>query len=289
MKDEETVMASGSKQQYKQYTINNAEDACAVLGSLITSVYVDLEKYQEYIIEASELFERLNASGAEFVSEKEYDDINDKLLYRQREILRHVADRQKSSFSYMELRPKFESMGLVSTSLSPDMETILREFLDIRNWTFHNPQSLLVAAREASIRNIPQELQQSAIVMPHVNPVVITKVKYYKIEMLVTLIAQADHKSELFSSILESMKNDYQEMYKGVDKRRLAMTGQSIASDVEYRVHEEIVGLESFQSDVAQLSMAIQKSKYDGTDDSFYQFVLRKICPEAETPAEDDE
>ena len=39
------------------------------------------------------------------------------------------------------------------TPLSDDMTRVLNELLEIRNWTFHNPQSRMVAAKEIAEKN----------------------------------------------------------------------------------------------------------------------------------------
>ena len=98
-------MSGGTKQQFKQFSITCAEDACLVLGMLISGMTVNLEKYKEYASEAESLLESIQE---EYVPAKEYDDVNDKLLYRQREILKFTADHQSSSFSYIScLRSKY--------------------------------------------------------------------------------------------------------------------------------------------------------------------------------------
>ena len=71
-------MSGGTKQQFKQFSITCAEDACLVLGMLISGISVNLEKYKEYASEAESLLESIQE---EFVPAKEYDDVNDKLLY----------------------------------------------------------------------------------------------------------------------------------------------------------------------------------------------------------------
>ena len=98
-------MTKGEMKKYKQFTIESLTDACLVLSTLISGVIVNLEKYEEYAQEAMELLEKTNG---DYVDAKEYDDVNDKLLFRQREILRLVADCQSSSFSYKNLRPLLE-------------------------------------------------------------------------------------------------------------------------------------------------------------------------------------
>ena len=133
-------MSGGTKQQFKQFSITCAEDACIALGTLISGVSVNLEKYKEYASEAEALLESINQ---EYVPAKEYDDVNDKLLYRQREMLKLTADYQSSSFSYIDLRKILEKNKYISSPLSEDVAAILSELLDVRNCTFHNPQSLL--------------------------------------------------------------------------------------------------------------------------------------------------
>ena len=161
-------MSGGTKQQFKQFSITCAEDACLVLGMLISGMTVNLEKYKEYASEAESLLE---STQEEYVPAKEYDDVNDKLLYRQREILKFTADHQSSSFSYIDLRKILEKQRYISSPLSEEVSAILSEFLDVRNWTFHNPQSLMVAAKEAARKDIPDELKEITQVTPQLNPV----------------------------------------------------------------------------------------------------------------------
>lgn len=62
-------MSGGTKQQFKQFSITCAEDACLVLGMLISGISVNLEKYKEYASEAESLLESIQE---EFVPAKEY-------------------------------------------------------------------------------------------------------------------------------------------------------------------------------------------------------------------------
>ncbi len=72
-------MSGGTKQQFKQFSITCAEDACLVLGMLISGISVNLEKYKEYASEAESLLESIQE---EFVPAKEYDDVNDTLVIK---------------------------------------------------------------------------------------------------------------------------------------------------------------------------------------------------------------
>ena len=265
-------MSGGTKQQFKQFSITCAEDACLVLGMLISGMTVNLEKYKEYASEAESLLE---STQEEYVPAKEYDDVNDKLLYRQREILKFTADHQSSSFSYIDLRKILEKHKYVSSPLSEEVSAILSEFLDVRNWTFHNPQSLMVAAKEAARKDIPDELKEIAQVTPQLNPVLIRKICRYEIVMLASLTIHTQKRIEQFEKVLRSMKTDYQEIYDSIENKPFLMTAHGLSDRVQYVELKATSGLSDYHSDIAQISMAIQKSKYDGSDEKFNDWVVR--------------
>ena len=45
---------------------------------------------------------------------------------------------------------------------------------------------------------------------------------------------------------------------------------------VQYCRRKVVSDINDLDSDIAQISMAIQKSKYDGSDEKFYEWVIRK-------------
>ena len=265
-------MSGGTKQHFKQFSIDSVQDACLVLGSLISEASVHYGKYKEYSDEADEL---LDNCDTEYINAKDYDDINDKLLYRQHAILKLLADHQSSSFSYKDLRNLLEKKGYLSTSLSNEITEILNELLDVRNWTFHNPQSLMVAAKEAAERNVPPELKGFVKIVPQLNPVLIAKVEKYELLMLASLTIHTKKRIEQFRAVLDSMKTDYQEMYNSIKDKPLLMTSRGLSSEVQYIERYITSELTGYQSDIAQISMAIQKSKYDGSDEVYKKWVLR--------------
>ena len=265
-------MSGGIKQQFKQFSITCAEDACIALGTLISGVSVNLEKYIEYATEAEVLLE---STQQEYISAKEYDDVNDKLLYRQHEMLKLTADHQSSSFSYIDLRKFLEKNKYISSPLSEDITAFLSELLDLRNWTFHNPQSLLVAAKEAAYKRIPDELKEIAQVKPQLNPVLIPKINRYELLMLASLTIHAQKRIERFKKVLGNMKTDYQEIYDSIEEKPILMTTQGMSAEVQYVEMNHTPGLSDYNSDIAQISMAIQKSKYDGSDEKFNEWVVK--------------
>ena len=265
-------MSNGSKQQYKQFTISSIEDGCAVLSMLIAGVSKNLEKYKKYASEAYHLFSN---TETEVISADEYDNVNDKLLYRQREILKYTADHQTTSFSYIGLRKLLENKSYLKTTLSDEISTLLNELLQVRNWTFHNPQSLLVAAKEVAKNNIPAELKSYAKIVPQLNPVYIQEVEKYDIMVLFSLILHTQKRVEQFESILNQMKRDYQELFDSLKEKPLLLSDNGLTFDVQYITIPITARLDDYGSDVSQISMAIQKSKYDGSSDKFNDWVIR--------------
>ena len=54
-------MSKGTKQEYKRFNVDSIQNACLVMGMLISGVIVHLEKYKEYASEAKTLLENANS------------------------------------------------------------------------------------------------------------------------------------------------------------------------------------------------------------------------------------
>lgn len=262
-------MAKGSKKKYKQFEIQSLEDACLVMIELISNVERNLCKYKEYAAEAKELW--IKYEGKDFVPAKEYEDINDKLLFRQHELLKFLSDRQSSSFSYLDFRHFLVKKGYITSELEEKTNEILNEFLDIRNWTFHNAQSLLVASKEAGEKNIPEELKGMVKISPQLNPVFIPKIVSYEFLCLESLVVHCYSRIEKYEIVLECMKNDYDALYKKITNNQIII-GLNEVLYLEKEIQDRFLGM---NSDIVQISMAIQKSKYDGSDEAYNKWTLK--------------
>lgn len=274
-------MSKGSKKQYKQFAINSCEEGMMALSSLIVMLIINLNKYKEYFTEVDFLCKKYinlqdNSEKEINIPSKEYDDINDKLLYRQREILKVLADHQSSSFSYINLREYLVKRKYLVKELDSDTHKMLLEFLDIRNWSFHNPQSLLVASKEIAVKRLPKELVEMVNIEPQLNPILIDTVTHYDLPMLITLVIHANKRIEQFELILENMKADYSEMNKKITPKKYLILNGKLTEEVVYKEIPRISRFIDQSSDMAQISMAIQKSKYDGSNKSFNEWVIKK-------------
>lgn len=271
-----------NKKNFKQFNIDTLEDGIYVLGTLISRVIVNLEKYKEYCEEASELARCYCSKCGEGSTEvlipaKVYDDINDKLLYRQREILKYTADHQKSSFSYIDLRQILEKKTYLTRTLDEETNKILAELLDIRNWTFHNPQSLLTANQEVAEKRIPASFEGVVKIEHPLNPLPIARVTHYDLPNLLSLLRHNEVRVKQFETVLTNMKLDYSSMYANSAKRGVVVGygGFSISErglwtpEVVYLDVPIVARLNDPGVDTTLISMAIQQSKYDGTDAAF--------------------
>lgn len=262
-------MSGGSKKKFKQYEIKSIQDACVVMLELISQVSRNFSKYQEYAWEAGELY--IKNRDKKTVSGKEYEDINDKLLFRQHELLMYIADRQSSSFSYIDFRELLIKKNYLELQLDEELRHILNDLLDIRNWSFHNTQSILVAENEAMKRNLPTEMKAFVSVQPLLNPVYIPKVISYEIEYLASLVMHTKRRMEMYEKVLRAMKNDYEILYEKLNAGKIIIG----LNKVVYPIREVHATIKGPNIDAVQISMAIQKSKYDGTDESYDRWTLK--------------
>ena len=249
---------------------------------------MNLKKYKQYSEEVDVLITKYVKFDEETEEEvlipaDEYDDINDKLLYRQREILKFVSDCNKSSFSYIDLRKILLKGNYLTTQLDKDMAELLNELLNVRNWTFHNPQSLMVATEEVMERTIPKELKGIAKIQPQITPLIITHNSHYDVPMLLSLSLHTDRRISQFELILEQMKADYNEMYQKVENKPFYIIGPKDTTNAIFYERSIPNRFVSSNSDISQISMAIQKSKYDGSVDAFNKWAISNSGDEEET------
>lgn len=261
-------MSKGTKQQYKQFKINTLEDACTVLKAIIVPVIIDLEKFENYSIEAEEVLKSYNPTST--IPANIYDSLHDKIIYQQRELLRFMADHQRSSFSYIEVRKILEKKNFLKRTLPEKSRKTLIELLELRNWSFHNVQSMLVADLEIAKRSIPPELRDVAEIRPMINPVIIKKVKNYEWKMLEGFTIHNKTRGEQFRLILSEMKEDYQEMINALPDEAYIVTCRNSSRNVQY-IEQVVTAMnaENAGSKIASMSMGIQRGKYDGTTEMY--------------------
>lgn len=272
---------SKGKNFYKQFSLDSIDKGLLALGSLISYVTINLIKYKEYFSELEGLLDKYcmqleNSTREIYIPAKEYDDINDKLLFRQRELIKFTADESNDSFSYLNLRKRLVKFKYLQRPLDTEVSQMLNTLLKIRNWSFHNPQSSLVAAYECATKGVPKDLSDFAKIESQLNPVIINITTQYELSMLFTLMIHVESMINQFELILKNMKIDYSEMYEKTEFKQFHFKNGRLTQEVIYLENPRICRLNDMSTDVIQLSMAIQKSEYDGSDESFEKLVMKK-------------
>lgn len=72
------------------------------------------------------------------------------------------------------------------------------------------------------------------------------------------------------------LKNDYQELFDSLETKPMIISTGRDMFKVQYYRQKVVSEVDDFDSDIAQISMAIQKSKYDGSDEKFHEWVIRR-------------
>lgn len=270
---------SGKNRNYKIYSFNSVEEALGVLGQLIMNTSVHLEKYTAYRAELAELILAYSDGGeSRPVPEGVYHSLNDRIMYRQMMLLRELADEQGASFSYKNLRRFLKKQGYLKGEPAAEVSRILNELLEIRNWTFHNPQSLFTAGREVAERSIPDAVRSMVTMKPQLNPVFVQVHDFYDVTWLISLSLHMERREGMFQRVLDAMKEDYREMYRTIRPGGLTyFNGELIDNrEPQFRIcHVQTPkGLMDSADMTAQISMAIQKGEYDGSSEVFDKWTL---------------
>ena len=132
-------------------------------------------------------------------------------------------------------------------------------------------------------------LRGDAKIVHQVNPVIIKDIVGYTVEKLASFIYHLESRIRQFEMILSCVKNDYQdttytdalkgdyqELYDSIKIKPMIISPGADMFKVQYCRQKVISGIDDFGSNIAQISMAIQKSKYDGSDDKFNEWVIRR-------------
>lgn len=271
--------------KYKEYVVKNLEDALKILYDLIVNVTSHLLKYKEYSNELDKFIQECSEKSKEIVLAKQFEDFDDKIKYRQMMILKYIADEQKNSFSYKNLRKILKERKWIDYDLSEDVGEILNSLLLLRNTTFHNTHSVFSAADEVSKKGIPSKFEN--IISPSFipNPVVIPIVDYYKLEHVLSLWLHIQRRLEMYEIILDNMKKDYEYLYKQTKPSGMQIINMSKIIDnkkVVYEILHDKRPVKALDPRFmhTQISMAMQKKKYDGSKECFDNLTFNVFDPD---------
>lgn len=244
---------------YKNFPFNKKEDYLYAGNILIVRTYRALKKYKYYHGKLGEELERMITNKIEYIDTSYYEEWEDKQKNVSHNLLTCFIDDTSTGFSYVMFRKLVNRSEYKDVLHELDAETkeYLEELRDVRNWTFHFAQSDFVAIKEVIYKGVNEELQQ--YITFRGTPIVIDFPQLVSGKFMESLFLHMSKRIRVFDKLFDCMLMDYQNLL-GQEVKIV----EAMASPIEY-------GGPDFMT--AQLSMAMQKKRYDGTKESFERVI----------------
>ncbi|RKI36156.1 hypothetical protein D7V86_25620 [bacterium D16-51] len=248
------------KKNYKNMNFNNKEDYLYALYGLIEYIYPLLEKYIRYNGQLGHYLEEIMEKNQKYIDFNICEEWKDKIQNVSHGLLKGFVDEASTGFSYIMFRKLMNKTKYKLSDIPKDIDDELKELRDVRNWTFHLAQSDFVASREVFEKSVAPEFKKHVI--HQFNPVKIRKYRVSETIMLASFHDHTAHRIEVYEKIFEIMKKDFE-----------ILLGEKIEiveclSDIFFFLGDDFA--------TAQLSMAMQKKKYDGSDEQYEKITGRK-------------
>lgn len=265
-KEEKNVsMQNGNEPKttnYKRFSLDTRVKFMKYLNRLICQVYRQLDKYKRYEKELEEMIyshtefdENYKIKSTTNILAYEYESIDDKIHNVSMELIKIIGDNTNDSASYFKFRKMIEKnkIDVPFDELSDEIKCYLKDINDLRNWMFHNPESLYVSEEEYTKASIPHHLRPFVTISFRSSPIIIQCAEEYNINMAVSLMSHSQKRIEMFEKIYETMIIDYEKIL-----------GKKV--DIQLK-KEKLISLGDDATDIIQLSYAIQKKKYKGREE----------------------
>lgn len=266
----------------KQFPLEEKEDFLFVLEDLYLGICSNLKRYKRYNNELLDVIcENVETKDNKIISKKTvpidtFNDLNDKIQNVSKNLICYTADDSSDSMSYRMFRRIFLKKNKFNIKLNndPKLDEIFKELLNLRNWIFHNPQSLLVSKKEVFEKERDKQIEDylkqfPESLRPHLTPIKdlsLISVCFDKdctVDFLFSLHLQTSKRIETFETVLKKMEKDYS-----------LILGKEVT--VIENNSNRTLDLQDSLLAVANLSMAIQNRKYKGDDDNLYNEITLK-------------
>jgi hypothetical protein len=243
------------QENLKVYELDTRENFTLYLRQLIISTHSQIKYHKIYIDELKLIIQqnKLEEDSTKKVDPYMYIDINNKISNVSNRLLNLIGDQTNTAMSYKKFRyiakKKMEKgldLGLID--LTDEIQTVLKELNECRNWALHVPESLFTAELELLEKAMTKDIGVKPMSK---NPVKITEFNYYEAAWLIDLLRETEHMHNGFSKSFQQMKKDYS-----------TLIGESMR--VEYR-RFDVRPIKDM--DVPKISMEIQQRKYKGVKD----------------------
>ena len=248
------------KKNYKNMNFNNKEDYLYALYGLIEYVYPLLEKYIRYNGQLGQYLEEIMGKKQKYIDFDTCEEWKDKIQNVSHGLLKGFVDEASTGFSYIMFRKLMNKTKYKLSDIPRDVDEDLKELRDVRNWTFHLAQSDFVASKEVFDKSISPEFKK--YIVHQFNPIKISKYRVAETIMMASFYDHTAHRIKVYEKVFGLMKNDF-EILLG-EKIQIA----ECMNDIYYFFDNDFA--------TAQLSMAMQKKKYDGSDEQYEKITGRK-------------
>lgn len=234
---------------YKQFIMNTQDEYIIVFRFLLGDVYSLIKGYQKILSRELNKLEKLKQKKILVLDIEEYSDTKTLISSYQDDLLMTLIDQQKSSYSYKSVRDRIKKKNLFNLKdFSQHINQEINELVDIRNWTFHNPQSNIYAQLESMKKQFNKDFQQY-IIANTTSYVKITNSKYVDIIFYEDMLNYYQKRLETFKKLFELMKIDF-----------FDIKGEEIILEEEYI--DLPLSFDHPSVTAANISMAIQKGRY---------------------------
>lgn len=245
---------------YKQFDFNSKDDYLFVFYQLISRSYQLLRRFKKYESDLEKYVLSLEKDNVEYIDDEIHSEWHDKILSVTRGLITVYVDDVKGGLSYVKIRRILGKTEYKLEPLGEEIQKELDELRDVRNWSYHLPQTDLVAMKEVFYKSIPKEWHQ--FVEYNFNPIKIGITKKCSTSIMVSLFLHTERRKAVFEEIFKCMINDFE-----------SLLGEKV-SIIE--VQEKPLELLGDNLSTSQLSMAMNRRKYDGSDESFEKITFQK-------------
>ncbi|WJM09795.1 hypothetical protein [Paenibacillus sp. PK1-4R] len=235
---------------YKLYKLESKHDFIHYLRFLIVTAHKQVLQYRKYINELKKTIEELdlNSDEVKFFNGEIYDEFRDKLGFVSLGLLNIFADETNTAASYKKLRKiidRKKDIDFGLSDLSDDIQSIISQFNNGRNWSAHMPESIIHAQLEVLEKNKGSEITNKLI--NNYNPITAYLYKRYDKKWLFSLLDQSSQNYEGFRRVLQQMKKDYSVL---------------IGKSMELVTNHQDIRLFDEDFEIPSLSMEMQNKKY---------------------------
>lgn len=239
----------------KIYKLDKKEDYIVYLRHLIILAHKNMMVYKMYLNKLEKYINQneYDKKPESLIRPEVYFENQDKINNTSSYLLNLFADDTGIAMSYKKFRrcanKKIKKLQLGLDELDDEINNIIMQFNNLRNWSLHVPESLVTAQLE-----IVKKHKLEDYFMNDYSTISIPEYIYYEAAWLVDLLKENKELYSGCSKIFQQMKRDYSKL-----------TGSSMRIEKKYYDIRPINDM-----DIPKISFEIQKNSYKGVNDDIW-------------------